>query len=413
MFSQIRFLDPANRRSGWLGVELKNKQIQNFAQGQDSWADPLILGPALVDLYSYSGEPGYEERDTLASLAQAAKAGGFGEVGILPICEPVLDQPAVLNLMRQRLQALELVPRFHFWGALTLGAQGQQLSEWGELQRAGVVGFTDGRPLTNLVLLRRALEYMAPLKKTLALVPADLNLRGQGVMREGPDSLRLGLAGDPASSEATAIAQIVALSQDYSTPIHLMRISTQKGVALIAQAKSQNLPITASVSWMHLLSDTEDLAGYDPNFRLSPPLGTPGDRRALIEAVKQGIIDAIAVDHRAYTYEEKTLAFAESPPGAIGLELALPLLWQRLVEAEELTDLELWQALSSKPAQCLGIPFKSHHWLVFDPHHTWIANSQTLKTLGQNSPWWGKEIRGKVVQFFEATPPLPPIEPWG
>ena len=319
-------------------------------------AQGLIFAPGLVDLYSYSGEPGYEERETFQTLGASAIAGGFSQVAILPNMQPSLDNPSTLTLIQQKLARLDpqQSPQFHFWGNLTLDGKGEQLTELAELAETDIIGFTDAKPLRNESLLQRALEYLQPLNKPVALFPVNLTLRGNGVMREGSASIRFGLPGDPVMSESSAIASILEMVSATQTPVHLMRISTARGVELIAEAKSRNLPITASVSWMHLLLNTEKIGSYNPNCHLNPPLGNEPDRLALIQGVKTGVLDAIAVDHRAYTYEEKTLAFAESPPGSIGLELALPCLWQNLVETRELNALELWQALSINPLKCLG-----------------------------------------------------------
>jgi dihydroorotase len=177
-----------------------------------------------------------------------------------------------------------------------------------------------------------------------------------------------------------------------------MRISTRRGVELIAAAKQLGIPITASTTWLHLVADTSDLVSYDPNFKLDPPLGTPDDRLALIEGIKTGAIDAIAIDHRGYTYEEKTVAFGEAPAGAIGLELALPLLWQQLVATDRLSAIELWSALSTKPARCLGRPVPTE-LILFDPQSKWTVNKHQLRSLSHNTAWLSREIIGKVQRF--------------
>ena len=281
-----------------------------------------------------------------------------------------------------------------------MDGKGEQLTELAELAETEIIGFTDAKPLRNEGLLQRALEYLQPLNKPVALFPVNLTLRGNGVMREGTASIRFGLPGDPVMSESSAIAFILEMVSATQTPVHLMRISTARGVELIAEAKSRNLPITASVSWMHLLLNTEKVGSYNPNFHLNPPLGNEPDRLALIQGVKTGIIDAIAVDHRAYTYEEKTLAFAESPTGSIGLELALPCLWQNLVETGDLTTLELWQALSINPLKCLGLAETNQDYLLFEPTANWTVDGSSLKTLGRNTPYLGESIQGKVIRMI-------------
>jgi dihydroorotase len=157
---------------------------------------------------------------------------------------------------------------------------------------------------------------------------------------------------------------------------------------------------------MHLLFNTEDLGNYDPNLRLAPPLGNPDDQAALIQGVRDGILDAIAIDHTPYTYEEKTVSFAEAPPGVIGLELALPLLWQTLVETGDWSALRLWQSLSTRPALCLQqtpaaiAPAQPAELVLFNPQQTWKAEQHTLKSLSHNTPWLGQQITGRVVQTW-------------
>lgn len=362
----------------------------------------LILGPGLVDLYSYSGEPGYETRETLSSLAAAARNGGFTRLSILPHLQPVVDNAAVLQALRQKVNCFPQPPQFQFWGCLTVGHQGQQMTEMAEMA-SQVVGFSDGNAISDLNLVKRLLEYGQYLGKTIALVPVNLGIQGNGVMREGVASTRLGLPGNPEVAETTAIAAILELVATLNTPVHLMRISTARGVELISQGKSRGLPITASTTWMHLLYDTEAINSYTPNLRLEPPLGNPTDVKALRTGVQTGVIEAIAVDHTPYNYEEKTVAFAEAPPGVIGLELALPCLWQELVVQQQWSPLQLWQALSTNPCLCLGdTPMNCQvgekaEVTLFDPQATWVVKGENWKSLAKNTPLWGKTITGKII----------------
>lgn len=413
LLQQVRVLDPVSGTDQLADLLITDNFIKAVEPKiSDIAADTLvrdcqglILGHGLVDLYSHSGEPGFEARETWLSLWEAAKAGGFTRLTILPDTTPSLDNPASLTQINQQ-QWHAPMPQIAGWGALTLGVAGQQMTELAELAAAGVVGFTDGRPLGNLGLLRRLLEYLQPLHKPVALMACDSKLMGNGVMREGANSIRFGLPGNPAFAESSALAAILELVAAIGTPVHLMRISTRRGVELIEQAKSQGLPVTASTTWMHLLLDTDDLGNYDPNLRLEPPLGNPNDRTALLQGVRDGVIDAIAIDHSPYTYEEKTVSFAEAPPGAIGLEIALPLLWHRLVETGDWSALELWQRLSTNPAICLGqklkaiAPGQPAELVLFDPQKTWKVERQTLKSQSTNTPWLGQQITGRVIQTW-------------
>jgi len=225
-------------------------------------------------------------------------------------------------------------------------------------------------------------------------------------VRDGVIATQLGLPGNPTIAETSSLASLLEIIATFDTPLHLMRISTARGVELIQAAKAKGLPITASTTWMHLLFNDEALQSYNPNLRLEPPLGDRQDQIALIQAVQQGILDGIAIDHTPYAYEEKTVAFTEAPPGVIGLELALPLLWEHLVATGTLSALELWRALSTQPAQCLhqtpatlaiGQPAEL---TLFDPHCAWKAETQTLKSLSSNTPWLGQPIAGRVVRIW-------------
>lgn len=419
LLQQVRVLDPVSGSDQSADVLIADGVIQAVepqlaeipAETTVQDCQGLILAPGLVDLYSHSGEPGFEERETWSSLMKAAVAGGFTRLAILPDTSPPVDNPSGLARLYQKQQQLlgqkEISsPHFYYWGALTQGVEGQQMAEVAELAAAGVTGFADGRPISNLMLLRRLLEYLQPLGKPVALLPRNKELAGNGVAREGVQSIRLGLPGNPAIAESAALSAILEVVAAIGTPVHLMRISTRRSVELIEEAKAKGLPVTASTTWMHLLLNTEDLDSYDPNLHLEPPLGNPGDQAALLQGVRQGIIDAIAIDHTPYTYEEKTVAFAEAPPGAIGLELALSLLWQTLVEKGDWSALELWRCLSTNPAICLQqhpsaiAPKQPAELVLFNPHQPWKVERNTLNSLCTNTPWLGHELTGRVVQTW-------------
>jgi dihydroorotase len=435
LLQQVRVIDPVSETDELLDVLIADGYIQAMASHiSDISSDTqikdcrgLILGTGLVDLYSHSGEPGFEERETLASLLNAAAAGGFTRISILPDTSPAIDKPALVSQLQnqggemRRMREMREnnnflltpssspaspLPLLNIWGAITLDVAGKQMTELADLASAGVVGFTDGKPWENLALVQRVLEYLQPFGKPVAFWPSDRQLAANGVIREGAEALRLGLPPVPASAETTAIAAILELVAAIGTPVHLMRVSTARSVELIASAKAAGLPITASTTWMHLLLDTKAVKSYHTSLHLDPPLGNARDVAALRSGVRGGIVDAIAIDHAPYSYEEKVQAFAEAPPGAIGLELALPLLWQYLVETGEFTALELWRALSSNPAKCLGqkinaiSPNQSAELTLFDPQQTWKVERKNLHTLSQNTPWLGQELEGRVVQTW-------------
>jgi len=318
----------------------------------------VVLGTGLIDLYSTSSEPGHESKETISELVQAAKNGGFATIGILPNTQPAIDDIA-------------------------------ELAE-------SVIGFTDSKPISNLLLVRRAMEYIKPLGKHIALFPQNPDLTGTGVIREGKWSLQYGMTGYPAAAETTALAALIELVRLTKAPAHFMRLSTAQSVELIYQAKNDGLPVTASATWLHLCHCDRDLATYDPNLRLSPPLGSEGDRLALIAGIKSGVIDSIAIDHTPCAYEEKVVPFEVAPVGAIGLEFALPVLWQNLVISGLLTATELWQALSVNPAKILGLaPPKLS--TLFEPCLEWLAKDSAISSQSRNSNYMGRSIIGKVL----------------
>lgn len=414
LLKQVRVIDPLQKTDIVADVLIIDGYIQDVAPQITNFTTDtsvrdcqgLVIGPGLVDLYSHSGEPGFEERETLSSLLQAATAGGFTRICVLPDTLQVIDQPALVTHLQQYRNREKVSPSLYIWGAITLDLAGKQLTEVADLTAAGIVGFTDGKPWENLGIVRRVLEYLQPFGKPVAFWPCDRHLAANGMIREGAEALRLGLPLMPASAETTAIAALLELVADIGTPVHIMRVSTARSVELIAEAKSRGVPITASTTWMHVLLDTTSMRSYHTALHLDPPLGNYQDMLCLREGLRTGIIDAIAIDHAPYTYEEKVQSFAESPPGAIGLELALPLLWQNLVATGEFTPLELWRVLSHQPATCLQQevkaiqPGEKAELTLFDPQQIWNVNQANLQTLSFNTPWFGKEIIGRVVQVF-------------
>jgi dihydroorotase len=406
LFQQVRVLDPIVQTERSADILVIDGVIEEVSATTQLPAEltitpgqQLILAPGLVDLYSHSGTPGHEERETIESLLLAAQAGGFVHVNILPDTLPALDRASsIISLDREyhRIAAqIPNCPKLGYWGALTETAEGKVMTELAELATTSISGWADGRAISNLALVRRLLEYLQPFGLPISLYACDRQLRGNGLCRSGVSALKFGLPIDPVSSETAALSATIELIADIGTPVHLMRISTRRGVELIAAAKQRGVPITASTTWLHLIANTSDLATYNPNLKLDPPLGTLDDQIALIEGIKSGVIDAIAIDHSPYTYEEKTVAFGEAPSGTIGLELALPLLWQNLVASERLSAIELWQALSTKPAQLLHQSSPSQ-LILFDPQHQWTVSIDTLKSRSHNTSWLGKHLTGKV-----------------
>jgi dihydroorotase len=406
LFRQIRYLDPvagvdkitdALVTDGVL-TELQDTWGSSPADAQERDGQDKILAPGLVDLYSHSGEPGREAEETMFSLLSAAQAGGYIGLNLLPDTDPPIDNSATIAKIQAVYAAassqLAHPPQIKMWGALTQGVKGERMSDLQDLVTSNIVGFADGGAIDNFQFLRRLLEYLQPYKLPIMLWPLDRRLAGGGVARAGAAALRLGLVGSPVSSETTALSAILELVAELGVPVHVMRLSTARGVELIAAAQQQGLPISASTTWLHLLGSNEILDSYDTNWRLDPPIGNEVDRQALVAGVAAGTIGAIAVDHYAHSYEDKKVGFGEAPAGAIGLELALPVLWEELVQSGQLNALQLWRSLSSGVTACCQEtpPTKL---VVFDPTVEWVANNQNLQSRSGNVPWFDRVIHGR------------------
>ena len=427
LLQQVRALDPVAHRDRVIDVLVEDGRIVAI-DPSDAECPPdttrrdcrgLVLGTGLVDLYSHSGEPGHETRETLESLAAAALAGGFTQVALLPDTDPPANRAAIVHWLRER-SVCPVGPEFHLWGALTQTTEaGRTIADLAELAAADVVGFSDGEPFNNPLLLDRLLRYSRPHQLPVMLWARDRHLGGHASVYDGPEALRLGILGSPIAAESSALAALLECMANIGTPVHLMRISTARGVELIRLAKQRGLPVTASTTWMHLLCDSGHIAGrqplpgsdrpavpYDPSLRLDPPLGNPADRVALLDGLRDGTLDAIAIDHAPYTYEEKHVPFDAAPPGAVGLELALPLLWHCLVETGELDAVDLWGYLSVAPARCLGRSSTAIavdepcELVLFDPEQRWTVQGSALKSTATNTPWLGDTLKGKVISVW-------------
>ena len=419
LLQQVRVIDPATQTDQIADVWIESGRFRAIAprlDRPDSEVEIIdgtgkILAPGLVDLYSHSSEPGNEPRETLAALLAGAIAGGVTRLSILPDTDPPLDQPAAIRHLLSLADTAGVNPRPMLlpWAALTLGAQGEHMTELAVIAGTAdlaLAGFADGQPLSNPVLLRRLLEYAHPLRRPIALWPCDRALAGNGIAREGSLAQMGGLPGTLVAAETAALTTVLELVREIGTPVHLMRLSTARSVELVREAQAAGLPVTASTTWMHLLFSTADALSYDPNLRLEPPLGNPADQAALIAGVKSGVLAAIAIDHSPYTYEEKTVAFSDAPPGAIGLELALSALWQRFVAPHDWTPLELLQAMSCGPAHCLGMapptiavdqPVEA---FLFDPAQTWTVEATTLRSPARNTPFLNQSLQGRVAKVW-------------
>lgn len=361
----------------------------------------LIVCPGLVDLAARLREPGFEYMATLESEMEAAIAGGVTSLACPPDTDPPLDEPGLVEMLKFRAKNLNQAHVFPV-GALTQGLQGERLTEMAELVDAGCVAFSHADyPLTSNETLRRALQYAATFGFPVWLRAQDTALARQGVAHDGQVATRLGLPGIPVCAETVALSTIVILVRDTGVRAHIARLSSAEGVALVRQAKKERLPVSCDIGIHHAHLTEMDVAYFDPNCHMMPPLRTERDRDALRAALADGTIDAICSDHTPVDEDAKQLPFAEAEPGATGLELLLPLTLKWAEESKTPVSAALAK-ITHSPARVLGIDaghLTSGHVAdvcVFDPEEYWKIEPAALKSQGKNSPFLGLELKGKV-----------------
>ncbi|MDS4027460.1 MAG: dihydroorotase [Candidatus Contendobacter sp.] len=358
-----------------------------------------VVCPGLIDLCARPREPGLEHKATIASETRAAAASGITTLICPPDTDPVIDEPAVVELIRRRAEAAGYA-RVLALGALTHRLRGERLAEMAALQEAGCVGVSDGgRPVANARVLRRALEYAATFGLTVFLTPLDPEL-SSGLAHEGPVATRLGLSGIPAAAETGVIARDLELIRDIGVRVHFGRLSCARSVELVARARAEGLPVTADVAVHHLHLTENDLVGFDSRCHVRPPLRGLRDRDALRSGLASGALIALCSDHQPHEPDAKQAPFGDTESGISGLDTLLALSL-RLVRDGDLPLPALIERLTAGPARVLGL---DHGHLgigapadvcVFDPDADWLAT--TLRSRGQNSPFIGWELPGRVT----------------
>ena len=366
-----------------------------------------VVAPGLVDMRVFVGEPGIEHHETLASASQAAAAGGVTTIVTMPDTDPVIDDIALVDFVLRRARDTAIV-HVHPMAALTKGLAGQELSEIGLLSGAGAVAFTDGRrPVTNAQVMRRALTYARDFGALVVHHPEDPDLVGDGVMNEGETATRLGLKGIPREAETIMIDRDLRLLRLTGGRYHAAQISCADSLQAIRRAREEGLDVTCSVSINHLTLNETDIGSYRTFFKLSPPLRSEGDRRALVAALSEGLIDCIVSCHDPQDVEAKRHPFAEADSGAIGLETLLAA-GLRLVHAGEIALSDLLAAMSTRPARLLGLeggtlePGAPADLIVFDPDMPWVVRPEELSSRSKNTVFEDVHLQGRVIRTMVA-----------
>jgi dihydroorotase len=365
-----------------------------------------IVCPGFIDIHCHLREPGREDKETITSGTKAALKGGFTAVACMANTDPVADNPVIIEFIRKRA-AESGYAKVYPVGAITKGLKGEELAEMGEMVSAGAVAFSDdGKTLVNPAILRTALEYSKLFKVPLLLHEEEPHLAEAGVMHEGYWSTVLGMPGIPAIAETVMIARDLLIAEYTQGIIHFCHLSCLGSVNLIKQAKRHGVEVSAEVTPHHLALTDADLQGYNPLFRVSPPLRSAEDQEALRLGLQDGTIDAIATDHAPHTREEKHREFAMAPTGMIGLETALGVVWTELVAANLLTKEELVRKMAVNPAKILNqpggrlLPGDPADVIIIDPTRQWEVKAEDFVSKSQNSPFVGRKLTGKVQSVW-------------
>src|SRR5213595_1368880 len=362
-----------------------------------------VVAPGLIDMRAFIGEPGAEYRETIASASQAAAAGGITTIICQPDTSPVIDNSATVDFVLRRARDTAIV-NIHPMAALTKGMLGLEMTEIGLLKAAGAVAFTDGdRSVTNAQVMRRALTYARDFDALVVHHTEDPDIVGEGVMNEGEFAARLGLTGVPTAAETIMLERDMRLVALTDSRYHAASLTCSESLDVLQRAKDRGARVTASASINHLTLNEIDVGPYRTFLKLKPPLRAEEDRAALVAALAEGLIDVVMCDHNPQDVETKRLPFAEASPGAVGLETMLPA-GLRLVHNGELDLKTLIRAMSTRPAELLGLPGGSLRpgspadVIVIDADIPWVLDPADLKSQCKNTPFDEARFSGRVVR---------------
>ncbi|MFN2353036.1 MAG: dihydroorotase [Desulfopila sp.] len=402
-----RLIDPANN------IDRENSDIWvmegTIATPPDTAPDDAVIvdvtgkwiTPGLIDMHVHLREPGQEYKETIATGARAAAAGGFTGVACMPNTSPVNDCASVTRFIRE--QAARSDARVYPVGSISTAGQGRKLAEFGEMKAAGAVALSDdGLPVLDSQLMRRALEYSASHSMLVISHSEESSLSRNGCMNEGAVATRLGLKGIPAAAESIMVYREIALAELTGVPVHIAHVSTAESVALIRSAKERGVRVTAETAPHYFTLTDEAVTGYNSNAKMNPPLRSTRDRHVIRKALADSTLDAIATDHAPHSILEKEVEFSTAANGIIGLETALPLSLA-LVRENIITPAGLVERLSSRPAAILGVPGGSlaqgaaADITVIDPDRIFTYTEASIVSASKNSPFIDWRLQGKAV----------------
>jgi dihydroorotase len=408
-----RVIDPGTGKDGELDVLVEDGRVAQIDRNiPPDGAEVIELGkgwivaPGLIDIHVHLREPGQEHKETIATGAAAAVAGGFTAVACMPNTDPVNDHAGITQFIIKKATDANLA-RVYPIGAVSIGSRGEQLAELGEQKSAGCVAFSDdGRPVATALLMRRALEYAGMLGVPIVDHCEDPSLKGDGVAHEGFHASALGLRGIPGVAESLMVERDVSLAELTGAHVHVCHMSARQSIRAVRAGKERGVRVTCEVAPHHFTLTDDALDGpiqYDTNLKMNPPLREAADRDAMLEGIADGTVDAIATDHAPHHTDEKMVEFDRAPFGITGLETAVPLVFDRLVHAGRITVSRAIELLSTNPARVLNLPGGTltvgapADIVVIDPDRRVTVDASRHVSKSKNTPFNGWELRGAVA----------------
>jgi len=413
LLANARLIDPSRDLDTIGDVLIADGVIRDARRGIGSAGVPegativncagRVVAPGLIDMRAFVGEPGAGHRETLASASEAAAAGGITTIICQPNTSPVIDNSATVDFVLRRARDTAIV-HVHPMAALTKGLKGEEMTEIGLLKAAGALAFTDAdRSVTNAQVMRRALTYARDFDALIVHHTEDPDLVGEGVMNEGEFAARLGLSGIPRAAETLMLERDMRLVALTGGRYHAASLTCADSLDVLARARDGGHNVTAAASINHLTLNENDIGPYRTYLKVSPPLRGEDDRQAMVAAIASGLVDVIMSDHNPQDVETKRVPFADATPGAVGLETMLAA-GLRLFHDQSLTLTQLIRAMSTRPAELLGLPGGTLRpgapadVIVIDPDAPWIVDPLDLKSKCKNTPFDEARLSGHVVR---------------
>lgn len=411
-----KVINPATAIEEELDILVKGSKIEEI--GKDLRIDKVeevidargkIVTPGLIDMHVHLREPGFEDKEDIASGTRSAAQGGFTTVACMPNTNPVIDNETVVEFIKAKANRDGVVNVYPI-GSITKRLEGKEITEAGYLYKAGIVALSDdGKPVMNSEVMRRALEYSKTFNLPIISHCEDQNLAADGMMNESYMSTVIGLKGIPNAAESIMVSRDIILAEMVGAPVHIAHVSTKESVDLIRGAKERGVKITAEAAPHHFTLTEEAVTSFDTSTKVNPPLRSRADVEAVKEGLKDGTIDVIATDHAPHTKEQKAVEYIYAPFGMVGLETALPLVITHLINPGVLSLSEAIAKLTINPAKILGLsekgnlePGKDADITIIDLEKEFIVDREKLASKGKNTPFHGWYLRGKAVRTIVA-----------